>query len=184
MDGKAHAVQSVLPEPSDKFEASEEVGDFEGGGFRGVGAVCAIVADAGAEVVADGAGGGLLGIGGAHGVAPFGDGAFGFKDKGEDFAGAHEIAELSEKGAGFMNGVKARGFTTRKNHRFDCNDAETSFMNAREYFSLKIAANGVRLDDCESAFECHREFLRVITASFTAKGPLGNLGLAKKNRTD
>src|SRR2546427_445040 len=38
-----------------QFEAGEEVADFEGGGFRSVGAMSAIVADAGAEVVADGA---------------------------------------------------------------------------------------------------------------------------------
>src|SRR5437879_12718152 len=36
-----------------KFEAGEEIADFEGGGLRGVGAVSAIVADAGAKVVAN-----------------------------------------------------------------------------------------------------------------------------------
>jgi hypothetical protein len=41
---------------SNEFEAGEEVADFEGGGFRGVRAVSAIVADTGAEVMADGAG--------------------------------------------------------------------------------------------------------------------------------
>lgn len=70
----------------DEVEAGEEIADFEGGGFWGVGAVGAVVADAGAEVVADGAWGGFLGVGGAHGVAPFGDGGFGFQDHGDDFA--------------------------------------------------------------------------------------------------
>src|SRR5204863_415174 len=78
-----------------QFEAGEEVADFEGGGFRSVGAMSAIVADAGAEVVADGAGRGLLGIGGAHGVAPLKDGAFGFEDQDEDSAGAHEVGEFA-----------------------------------------------------------------------------------------
>jgi hypothetical protein len=54
-----------------EFEAGEEIADFKGGGIGSVGAVGAIVADAGAEVVADGAGGGFFGVGGAHGVAPF-----------------------------------------------------------------------------------------------------------------
>jgi len=75
----------------DQFEAGEEIADFEGGGFRSVGAVGAIVADAGAEVVADGAGRGFLGVGGAHGVSPFQDGAFGFENESENFAGAHEV---------------------------------------------------------------------------------------------
>jgi len=54
-----------------ELEAREEIADFEGGGIGSVGAMGAIVTDAGAKVVADGAGGGFLGVGGAHGVAPF-----------------------------------------------------------------------------------------------------------------
>ena len=30
-------------------------------------------------------------------------------------------------------------------------------MDAREYFALLIAGNGIGLDDCESAFECHEK---------------------------
>jgi len=76
---------------SDEFEAGEEIANFEGGGFWGVGAVSAIVADAGAEVVANGPGCGFLGVSGTHGVAPLEDGAFGFENHGENFAGTHEI---------------------------------------------------------------------------------------------
>src|SRR5260370_42578083 len=92
---------------SNQFEAGEEIADFEGGGFRGVGAVRAIVADAGAEIAANGAGGRFLGVGGAHGVAPFEDGAFGFEDQGEDFAGTHKLGKLGEEGTLFVDGVKA-----------------------------------------------------------------------------
>jgi hypothetical protein len=95
---------------SDQLEAGEEVADFEGGGIRSVGAMSAIVADAGAEVAADGAGGGFLGVGGAHGVSPLDDGAFGLEDEGEDFAGAHEVGQFVEKGALFVDSVKAAGF--------------------------------------------------------------------------
>jgi len=98
---------------SNQLEAGEEVADFEGGGFGGVRAMSAIVADAGAEVAADGAGGGFLGIGGAHDVAPLGDGAFGFEDQGEDFAGAHEVGEFAEEGTLFVDGVKAASFFFR-----------------------------------------------------------------------
>src|SRR6267142_2988410 len=94
----------------DEFKARKEISNFESGGFRGVGTVGAIVADAGAEIVADGAGGGFLGIGGAHGVAPLEDGAFGFEGYGEDFAGAHEGGELAEEGALAMNGIEAASF--------------------------------------------------------------------------
>jgi len=138
---------------SDEIEAGEEIADFEGGGIGSVGAVGAIVADAGAEIVADGARGGFFGIGGAHGVAPFEDGAFGFEDQDENFAGAHELAEFAEKGASFVDGVKAGGFASSQNHRLDGNNAKTGFVDAREYLSLEIAGNGVRLDDCESAFD-------------------------------
>jgi hypothetical protein len=136
-----------------EFEAGEEIVDFESGSVGCIGPVRAIVTDAGAQVVANGAGGGFFGVGGAHGLAPFQDGVFGFENQDENFAGAHEIRELAEKGAPFVNGVKARGFAIRKNHRFDRNDPETGFVNAREYFSLEIAANGIRLDDCKSSFE-------------------------------
>src|SRR5580704_14534050 len=70
----------------DQVEAGEEVGDFEGRGVGSVGAMGAVGADAGAEVVADGAGGGFLWVGGAHGVAPFCDTALGFENHGDDFA--------------------------------------------------------------------------------------------------
>src|ERR1700682_2895323 len=63
---------------SDEFEAGEEVADFECGSCRCVGAVGAIVADAGAEVVADCARRGFLRVGSAHGVTPLQDGAFCF----------------------------------------------------------------------------------------------------------
>jgi hypothetical protein len=137
-----------------EFEAGEEIANFERGRFGCVGAVRAVIADAGAEVMANGAGGCFFGVGGAHGLAPFQDGAFGFEDQDENLAGAHEFAKLAEKGALFMNGVKACGFAVRKDRRFDRNDAETGLVNAGEYFSLKIAHNGVWLDDCESSFDC------------------------------
>src|SRR5260370_1171499 len=95
---------------SNQVEGGEEIADFEGGGFRRVGAVGAIVADAGAEVVADGAGTGFLGVGGAHGVAPLQDGAFGFEDQGKNFAGAHEVGELGEEGALFVYNYKTPAF--------------------------------------------------------------------------
>ena len=61
----------------DQIEAWEEIADLEGRGVGSIRAVSAIVADAGAEVVADGARGGFFRVGGAHGVPPFGDGAVG-----------------------------------------------------------------------------------------------------------
>ena len=145
---------------SNELEAREEVADFEGGGLRGVRAVSAIVANAGAEVVADGAGSGFLGVGGAHGVAPLLDGAFGFEDEGEDFARAHKAAEFAKEWALFMDGIKASGLALSENHRLNAHDAEASFVNARENFTLKIARYGVGLDECESAFESHNDLLR------------------------
>jgi hypothetical protein len=115
--------------------------------------VGAIVADAGAEVVADSTGSGFLGVGGTHGVAPLGDGTFGFEDHGENFAGAHETTEFAKEGALAMDGVEASGFALSEDHRFDGHNAEASFVNARENFTLKITTDSVGFDDCESAFE-------------------------------
>jgi hypothetical protein len=138
---------------SNEFAAGEEVADFKGRGFGGVGAVSAIVADAGAEVVANGTGRGFLRIGGTHGVAPLLDGAFGFEDQGEDFAGAHEATEFAKEWALFVDGIEASGFALGKDHRFDCHDAEASVVDAGKNLTLEIARYGVGLDECESAFE-------------------------------
>src|ERR1700733_14103197 len=83
--GSRSCARRDMSDELDEVEAGEEVGDFEGGGVGGVGAVGAVVTDAGAEVVADGAGGGFLWVGGAHGVAPFCDAAFGFENHGDNF---------------------------------------------------------------------------------------------------
>src|SRR5260370_14271729 len=143
---------------SDEFEAGEEVADFEGGGFRSIRAVGAIVADAGAEIVANGAGSGLLRIGGAHSVAPLLDRAFGFEDQSEDFAGAHEATEFAKKWALFMDGVETSGFARSEDHRFDGHDTEAGFVDARKNLTLKIAGYCVRFDDGKRAFESQAIF--------------------------
>jgi hypothetical protein len=101
--------------------------------------VGAIVADAGAEVVADGARGGFFGVGGTHGVTPFSDGAIGFEDHGENFAGAHEVGEFTEEGAGFVNGIEAAGFFFGEAHGFDGDDGEAGIVNAAKNFALLAA---------------------------------------------
>jgi len=136
-----------------QLEAGEEVPDFESGGFGCVGAVGAIVANAGAEVVADGAGRGFLGVGGAHGVAPLEDGAFSFQDYGEDFAGAHKVGEFGEEGALAMDRVETAGFFLGEPHGFDGDDLETSIVNAGENLTVLAATDSIGLDDCKCAFE-------------------------------
>src|SRR5712691_422268 len=142
---KAHSLKSVPPRPSDQFEGRKEIADFEGGGFRGVRAVGAIVADAGAEVAANGAGSGFLGVGGAHGVAPFSDGVFGFEDEGEDFAGAHELGEFAEERALAMHRVEAAGFVFGEAHGLDGDDFEAGLVDARKNFTLLAVTHSVRL---------------------------------------
>src|SRR5260370_35513754 len=108
---------------SNQLEAGEEIADLEGGGFGRVGTVGTIVADAGAEIAANGAGSGFLGVGGAHGVAPFSDGVFGFEDEGENFAGAHELREFAKKRTLAMHGVESTGFVLSEAHGFNGDDA-------------------------------------------------------------
>src|SRR5260370_23615327 len=138
---------------SDEFEAGEEVADFKGSGFGSVGAVSAIVADAGAEVVANGAGCGFFGIGGTHRVAPLENGAFGFENHGDDFAGTHEVSKLAKEGALFVDGVETAGFFFSETHRLDGDDFEASFVNPGKDFTLLTATDRVGFDDCKSAFE-------------------------------
>src|SRR5713101_9310182 len=122
--------------PSDQFHAGEKVFDFEGGGVEGVGAVRAVVADACAEIVADGAGRGFLWIGGAHDVAPLGNGAVGFENHGENFPGAYEIGEFAEKGPLFVNGIEAARFRFREAHGLDGDNFEARLVNPRKDFTL------------------------------------------------
>lgn len=103
---------------SDDLEAGKEVPDFEGGGFWGVGAVRAVHLDTGAEVVTDSTERGFLGVGGAHGFAPFGDGAIGFEDHGENLAGTHEVGQFAEERPFAMDGVEAAGFLFGEAHGF------------------------------------------------------------------
>ena len=138
---------------SDEFEAGEEIADFEGGGVWSVGTVGAIVADAGAEIVADGARGGFFGVGGTHGVTPFEDGAVGFEDHSENLAGTHEVGEFTEEGASFVNGIEAASFFFGEAHGFDGDDSEASFMDARKNLALLTTTDGIGLDDCESALK-------------------------------
>src|SRR5260370_2703741 len=146
---------TTLTGSSNQFQGGEEVGDLEGGGFRGVGAVGAIVADAGAEVTADGAGSGFLRVGGAHGVAPLEDGAFGFEDQGKDFAGAHEGGEFGEEGALFVDGIEAGGFARSEDHRFDGHNSEASLVDARENLTLKIPRYRLPFHDRPSTVHEH-----------------------------
>jgi len=119
----------------------------------------AVVADAGAEVAADGASRGFLGIGGAHGVAPLQDCAIGFQHECDDFAGGHEVRKFAEERTCFVNGVEAAGFFFRQTHRFDRDDFESSFVNARQNFALLAGSDGVGFDDCESTFEGQEKLL-------------------------
>jgi len=144
---------SAKVERLDQLDSGEEIADFKGRGFWGVGAVGAVVTDAGAEIAADAAWRGFFRVGGAHGVAPFKDGAIGFEHQREDFAGGHEVGEFAEEGAGFVDGVEAARFFFGQAHGLDGNDAEASFVDARQDFALLACFYGVRFDDCECAFE-------------------------------
>ena len=151
-DRAGDRTEELAADSLDQIEAGEEVGDLEGGGIGGVGTVSAVGADAGAEVVADGAGGGFLWISRAHRVAPFGDGAFGFEDHGDDFAGGHEVGEFAEEGAGFVDGIEAARFFFCEAHGFDGYDGESRLVNARQNLTLFAGRYRVGLDDCECAF--------------------------------
>src|SRR5579884_2906781 len=98
----------------EQFVRGEEIRDFERGGVRRVGAVSAIILNAGAEVAADRAGNGFCRIGGTHGFAPASYGAACFEDHNDDFAGAHELGEFGEKSLAAMDGIETFGLGLRE----------------------------------------------------------------------
>src|SRR5271154_6202983 len=89
-----------------EFHPSEEIADFEGGGFGRVRTVRAVELDARAQFLSNRPRGSFRGIGCTHGFAPFCDGSFRFENHHHAFAGAHEFGELAEKWTGAVNSVK------------------------------------------------------------------------------
>ncbi len=113
----------------------------------------AVAANAGPQIAPYGPGRGFGGIGGAHGVAPAGNGAVAFEHKHHDFSRTHERCEFAEKSAVAMHGVEALGFRLGQAQGFDGGNCKTSLVNACKNFSGQAAAYGVRFDDSEGAFD-------------------------------
>jgi len=94
----------------------EEEIDFDGGVFFGVGAVDGVLVDRFGEVGADGAGGRIFGVSCAHEGAVLGDGVGAFEDHDENWAGGHEVDQLAEEGALFVDGIEALRLFFREMH--------------------------------------------------------------------
>src|SRR5665213_3054482 len=95
----------------EQLRRGEEEGDFDGGGFVGVGAVDAVALDGGGEYFADGALGGVSWVGRAHGIAPLFDGVLGFEHQDYDGAFGHELDQRCEEGALAVDAVEAVSYT-------------------------------------------------------------------------
>jgi len=134
-----------------EFVAGEEVADFKGGGVFGVGAVDGVFADGGGELLADSSLFGLGRVGGAHELAEVGDGVVFFEDHGIDDAGAHEISEFAEEAALGVDVVEALGLLLGEDDLFDGEELETGLRDFGEDGGGVALADGVRLDDAESA---------------------------------
>src|SRR5579883_1626572 len=141
----------------DQLETGKEIADLKSSGIGRVRAMRAVVADAGTEVVANGTGSGFLGVGRAHGIAPLLNGAFGFKDDGENLARRHKVREFTKERAFAVNGVESTRLRLCEAHGFDGYNLEASFVDARQDLALKISADCIRLDDCEGALDCHEK---------------------------
>jgi len=100
-------------------------------------------------------------ISGAHGVAPFEDGAFGFETRAKILPELMKSVSSAKKGAR-VDGVEAAGFFFGETHGFDGDNLEAGFVNARKNFALLTATDSVGFDDCESAFESHNDLLRKV----------------------
>jgi len=139
--------------------AGKEVAYFKRGGFRSVRAVSAVIPNVAAEVTTNGAWRGLFGIGRPHGVAPFQDRTISFEDESNNFSRTHEVSELTEEWPLYMDRVKTASFLFCETQSFNGHNFESRFLNAGEYFALKAARHGVRLDDGKCTFECHERSL-------------------------
>src|SRR5258706_1927672 len=143
----------------DQFEAREKIPNLKRRGVRRVRPVRAVVADVGAEVVANSPRRRFFWIGGAHRVAPLGDGAVGFQHQRKNLAGAHEVGKLAEKWPRSVNGVKPARLLFRQPHRLGGHNLESRLVNARENFSLQAATHGVRLDNRKCPLNSHKTLL-------------------------
>lgn len=135
-----------------QLQTGEKVGDFKGGGFRGIGTMGGVFADGRAELLAQGAGVGLGRIGGAHQVAPFLDGVGGFQHHDDAGAAAHEIGQFAEKRPGFVHVVEAFGFDPAQVQFFETDDLEAFGVNAGENFPGVAGGKGVRFDYGKGSF--------------------------------
>src|SRR5262249_19539550 len=88
------------------LQLAKEVSDFNGGGFRSVGAVDDVVFDRGGELLANGSWSRVRGIGRAHHFPEPHDRVFSLQHHHNDASGTHECGEAVEKSLLTMDGVE------------------------------------------------------------------------------
>src|SRR5690606_2787007 len=133
----------------------EEESDFHGSGFRSVGAMHGIGVDAVGEIGADRAGFSLLRVGCAHQLTILGNGILAFQHLYEHGARHHEVDQILEEGAFFVNGIETLGIGARKLHQARGNDLEAGLLEAGDDLADDVLGDRVGLDDGKGAFNCH-----------------------------
>src|SRR5471030_2288573 len=122
---------------------TEEVSDFNSGGFDSVGTVDSVGVDRVGEVSTDGAFVGLLRIGGAHQFAVFQDGVLAFQGLDHDGTGDHEVDQVLEEAALFVSGVEAFSIFARQLLHMGGNDFQASTLDTAIDLADNVFCNGV-----------------------------------------
>ena len=107
---------------------------------------------------ADRAGLGQGRVGGAHDIAPVGDGVIPLEDHDHDGAGGHEIGQAGVERLGFMDDVKALGFLFREMDHLHLGDGESLVFDDLDEAADDLFLDGVGLDDGQRLFHGEASF--------------------------
>ena len=135
-----------------RLQCAEEIGQFELGRLRGIGAVDSVVLDVGPVDLADRAFSGLGRVGRAHQIAVPLDRVLAFQREDHDGPRGHEAAEAVEELPLFMHVIEGFGLGLGQPHHLDRDRDQASLLVALDDGPDQVAAHSIRLDDGKRAF--------------------------------
>ena len=133
----------------------EEVTNFVGSRFRGIGPMHGVAFNACCVKLANRARSGVGGIRGAHHFAQAQDGVLAFQNHYQRAAGAHEIRQASKETFGPVNGVKAFGFLLAELHQSGRHNLKLMGLEDLDDVADVSRRDGVGFNDGLRAFNSH-----------------------------
>ncbi len=96
----------------------------------------------------------LAGIGGAHQLAQIGDGIFFFQRQHHDRTAGHEVSQRIEERLAGVDGVELLRLMLGDFQHLHAENVEAILLELLDDVADCILADGVRLDDGQSALQC------------------------------